>query len=340
MAITASDIHNQSFSIDRKGYDVDEVDVFLEHVADEIDILNDTIAHLQDQLEADRFSGFDAPAASTVAITEVAAATVDTSEYDAQLAQKDAIIADLERQLSDKRADDNAIAQALIIAQRSADEILAKANANATETIQDARDEAQRIIDRANTDRQDVIDAIRKLQDDREDAREEYADLLEGHHLRRFPQVGRHRRQRAGRRDGAGRRVRRGARPHRQLRDRRVRGAFRLRDASGPGRRCGRRHPGCLSLREATSRASATPTTSSSKRSTNQLRESIWYVRTALLGGSSYYLIFCLTRSPKEVSEVPTGAWNSLEKRLSVLWYAKESFECEGQVPVGTAAST
>lgn len=131
MAITASDIHNQSFSIDRKGYDVDEVDVFLEHVADEIDILNDTIAHLQDQLEADRFSGFDAPAASTVAITEVAAATVDTSEYDAQLAQKDAIIADLERQLSDKRADDNAIAQALIIAQRSADEILAKANANA-----------------------------------------------------------------------------------------------------------------------------------------------------------------------------------------------------------------
>ena len=140
--------------------------------------MNDTIAHLQDQLEADRFSGFDAPAASTVAITEVAAATVDTSEYDAQLAQKDAIIADLERQLSDKRADDNAIAQALIIAQRSADEILAKANANATETIQDARDEAQRIIDRANTDRQDVIDAIRKLQDDREDAREEYADLL------------------------------------------------------------------------------------------------------------------------------------------------------------------
>ena len=178
MAITASDIHNQSFSIDRKGYDVDEVDVFLEHVADEIDILNDTIAQLQAQLEEDRFSGFDAPAASTVAITETVAPSVDTAEYDAQLAQKDAIIADLERQLNDKRADDNAIAQALIIAQRSADEILAKANANATETIQDARDEAQRIIDRANTDRQDVVDAIRKLQDDREDAREEYADLL------------------------------------------------------------------------------------------------------------------------------------------------------------------
>ena len=48
MAITSAEIHNQSFSIDRKGYDVDEVDVFLEHVADEIDNLNNQIADLQD----------------------------------------------------------------------------------------------------------------------------------------------------------------------------------------------------------------------------------------------------------------------------------------------------
>ena len=47
MAITSAEIHNQSFSIDRKGYDVDEVDVFLEHVADEIDGLNDQIAQLE-----------------------------------------------------------------------------------------------------------------------------------------------------------------------------------------------------------------------------------------------------------------------------------------------------
>lgn len=179
MAITASDIHNQSFSIDRKGYDVDEVDVFLEHVADEIDILNETVANLQEQLDESKFSGFDAPAAPTMAMPEVTAAeTIDTSEWEAAVAQRDARIGELERQLEDSKADGNAIAQALIIAQRSADEILAKANANATETIQDARDEAQRIIDRANTDRQDVVDAIRKLQDDREDAREAYADLL------------------------------------------------------------------------------------------------------------------------------------------------------------------
>ena len=54
MAITAEDIHNQSFSIDRKGYDVDEVDVFLEHVADEIDYLNERIAELEEELEEAR----------------------------------------------------------------------------------------------------------------------------------------------------------------------------------------------------------------------------------------------------------------------------------------------
>ena len=62
MAITSAEIHNQSFSIDRKGYDVDEVDVFLEHVADEIDGLNQQIASLQSQVSEDTFAGFDRPA--------------------------------------------------------------------------------------------------------------------------------------------------------------------------------------------------------------------------------------------------------------------------------------
>lgn len=183
MAITAADIHNQSFSIDRKGYDVDEVDVFLEHVAEEIDLLNDQIDRLEQQLDDSAFAGFDAPAAPVEndrVGEEPVEAAFDASGYEDALAEKDAVIADLERQLADKKADDSAIAQALIIAQRSADEILAKANAQASETIQDAREEAQRIVDRANNDRQDVVEAIRKLQDDREDAREEYADLLKG----------------------------------------------------------------------------------------------------------------------------------------------------------------
>ncbi|WP_165173840.1 DivIVA domain-containing protein [Adlercreutzia sp. ZJ242] len=184
MAITAADIHNQSFSIDRKGYDVDEVDVFLEHVADEIDALNNQIMSLEDQLDDAKFDGFDTPAAP-VAAAETAVITpaesapaADVSEYERIIAEKDALIADLERQLEEKKANDSAISAALVVAQRSADEIVAKADAQAAETIQDARDEATRILNRANADKQEVLDSIRKLEDEREDVRDEYADIL------------------------------------------------------------------------------------------------------------------------------------------------------------------
>ena len=153
MAITAAEIHNMSFSIDRKG--------------DEIDAMNNQIAQLEGQLD-DRFDGFDTPAHIE---------PVQAGVSDQVLAEKDARIAELERQLEAKKADDNAIAQALIIAQR-ADEIMANANAQAAGTIQDAKDEAQRILDRVENEKQEVLDAIKKLEDDREDARDEYQDLL------------------------------------------------------------------------------------------------------------------------------------------------------------------
>ena len=184
MAITSAEIHNQSFSIDRKGYDVDEVDVFLEHVADEIDGMNAQIAQLENQLDDRKFEGFDTPA-------RVEAPVVVTD--DAALAEKDARIADLERQLEAKKADDNAIAQALIIAQRSADEIIANANAQAAATIKDAEDEGTRIVDKAEAERQKVLDAIKKLEDDREDVREDYRDLLTdfiGDATRKLPEIG------------------------------------------------------------------------------------------------------------------------------------------------------
>ena len=181
MAITSQDIHNQSFAIDRKGYDVDEVDVFLEHVVDEIDFLNDQIAQLQNELmqareAAEQTAGETAAIASDT--TDIDISEISDGEMAGLLAEKDAIIKGLEEQLADKQANDNAISQALIIAQRSADEIIVKANAQASETMQDAREEADRIINRANADKQGVVDDIHKLEDDREETREGYADLL------------------------------------------------------------------------------------------------------------------------------------------------------------------
>jgi DivIVA domain-containing protein len=51
MGITAKEIQEQGFEHSRKGYDVDEVDVFLEHVAVEVDNLNREIADLRARLE-------------------------------------------------------------------------------------------------------------------------------------------------------------------------------------------------------------------------------------------------------------------------------------------------
>lgn len=170
MAITAADINNQSFSIDRKGYDVDEVDVFLEHVAKEIDALNFRIAQLEEESRNLEPVGLEASACA------VDAAPISSDE----LAERDEYIADLKRQLKEKKADDNAIAQALIIAQRSADEIISNANAQGAATIQDAEDEADRIVKKAENEKQRIVDVIEKLEEDREKARKEYQDLLSG----------------------------------------------------------------------------------------------------------------------------------------------------------------
>ena len=43
MAFTASDVDNQSFTVDRKGYSIEEVDVFLEKVSKEVDGFNKKI---------------------------------------------------------------------------------------------------------------------------------------------------------------------------------------------------------------------------------------------------------------------------------------------------------
>ncbi len=167
MAITSAEIQNQSFSVDRRGYDVDEVDVFLEHVADEIDELNAQIAQLEDQLDEGKFSGLDREGSDS-----------ESAASSASLKEKDDRIAELEGQLEARKADDNAIAQALIIAQRSADEIIADANASAAATVKDAEDESARILDKAEADKQKVLDSIKQLEDDRDDSREEYKGML------------------------------------------------------------------------------------------------------------------------------------------------------------------
>lgn len=177
MALTAEDIQNVSFSIDRKGYDVDEVDVFLEHVADEVDAMNRLIVDLQDRLDEAQSNAALAQEAVAVEVPEAQVAG-DSSEQSARVAELEAQVADLEAKLSEKTANDNAISQALIVAQRSADEVIANARTEASNIIKDADEEAGRIVGKAESDRLKIAEAIRTLEADRSDVRTEYRDML------------------------------------------------------------------------------------------------------------------------------------------------------------------
>ena len=168
MAITAADIQNVSFSLDRKGYDVDEVDVFLERVADEIDAMNRLIGDLEAQL---------AERSTPEPLEDEEAAPVAVADS-AEIAALEEKIADLEAKLADKSANDSAISQALIVAQRSADEVLANARAEASNIIKDADEEADRIIGKAEADRLRIAESIRSLETDRSDVRAEYREML------------------------------------------------------------------------------------------------------------------------------------------------------------------
>ncbi|MCL2889318.1 MAG: DivIVA domain-containing protein, partial [Eggerthellaceae bacterium] len=102
----------------------------------------------------------------------------DTEGLKEELLRKDMFIADLKKELEEKKANDYAIAQALIIAQRSADEILNIAHGDAAQIRHDAELEAEDIINKANREKQDIIKEIVKLDDDREEARSEYQTIL------------------------------------------------------------------------------------------------------------------------------------------------------------------
>ena len=169
MAITSADIQNQSFKIERRGYDVDEVDVFLERVSSEIDALNNEVSSLRAQLkEAKRAA--QQPSARPSAPSQASDA--------AAFSQKDARIAELEAKLRERKNEDSAIAQALIVAQRTGDEIVSKAKAEAEKTRQNGEEEARRILDKANAEKERIVEHINELNANSEQVRKQYQDIL------------------------------------------------------------------------------------------------------------------------------------------------------------------
>jgi cell division initiation protein len=171
MAITPADIEQQTFSPSKHGYDPEEVDAFLEQISSEVDAMLQKIADLKGRL--------------------------NTAEQ--QLSASQAQVASLEEQLNAvpsawrlRRSRSHArgagrptprprsqISRVLIVAQQSADKLVADARDNAERIRNEADQKAREVIRQALAEKQNELDEIDRLKQSREDFRSEYKKLLQ-----------------------------------------------------------------------------------------------------------------------------------------------------------------
>ncbi len=169
MAITPADIENMTFSQAGKheeGYKTDEVDVFLDQVASEVDAMLQKIADLKGRL--------------TTSEQQLAAAQAQV----AQLKEQTTMAAPVEPvpapvPQSEFTASERQISQVLIVAQQSADKLVADARTNAENIRNEADQKAREVIRQALAEKQNELDEIDRLKQSREDFRVEYKKLLQ-----------------------------------------------------------------------------------------------------------------------------------------------------------------
>lgn len=181
--ITAKDIQEQGFEHSRKGYDVEEVDVFLERVATDVDALTRQnqelrarVADLTRQLEE---IPEPTEAAAPVATEEPAFTQAEKDDYDNQIRGFKSQIEDLQAQLAEKGEDATAISAAIISAQKSAENIRNEARAEGEKLYREAESKAREIVRDALADKQQTLTELEHLKDSRDSFREEYRSLLD-----------------------------------------------------------------------------------------------------------------------------------------------------------------
>lgn len=177
MAITAKDIQEQGFEHSRRGYDVEEVDIFLERVAEEVDNLIRQNHELRARLA--EASNVKAPA------PEVVVDDTKLREYEAQIrdlksqqADYERKVKDLQRKLDEKGEDASTISAAIISAQKSADTIREEARIEGEKIYKEAEAKAREIVRDALSDKQQTLVELERLRDSRARFREEYEAML------------------------------------------------------------------------------------------------------------------------------------------------------------------
>ncbi len=159
MAITPQDIEQLTFSPSKHGYDTEEVDNFLETLTGEIDSMLKKIADLKSRL--------------TTTEDELSSARAQVAELEAGAASAPAPAQ------PDTSASERQISQVLIVAQQSADKIVAEARESADQIRNDADQKAREVIRQALAEKQQELDEIDRLKQSREDFRSEYKTLLQ-----------------------------------------------------------------------------------------------------------------------------------------------------------------
>ena len=156
MAITATDIQQQSFGTARHGYDPQEVDVFLERLAVEVDTMNLALSEARTRIEA-------------------ADSRVQAAEQKAQQAARQAAanVAPASGITEDQ------ISRAFIAAQRSADALKEEARQEAEKVYRDAETRGRDIVRDALSEKQRILGEVERLRESCEKFRTEYLSLLD-----------------------------------------------------------------------------------------------------------------------------------------------------------------
>lgn len=169
MPITPADIQQKTFSEAKRGYQPAEVDVFLEEISKDIDAMLRKIADLKTRLTAAEAKNADLVGEVEKARAEAEAARNARPAAAPSEPVKPSIYTATEEQLS----------AALIVAQQSADRIVADARANADRIRADAETQARKVIRQALDEKQTELDEIERLKASREQFRGEYMALVQ-----------------------------------------------------------------------------------------------------------------------------------------------------------------
>lgn len=176
MPITPAEIQQKTFSeAKRRGYEPSEVDEFLEQISRDIDAMLRKIADLKNRLTA-----AEAKNGELQGEIEKIRAEADKAVADARAAAPAAAPAPANNGKPNiYSATEEQLSAALIVAQQTADRIVAEAKSNAERIRLDADNQARKVIRQALDEKQTELDEIERLKVSRENFRTEYLALIQ-----------------------------------------------------------------------------------------------------------------------------------------------------------------